>query len=45
MGTWSAATWHPMTAAQWGMAFGIGVLSSIAQVAMTKALHLETRRG
>ena len=26
MGTWSAATWHPMTAAQWGMAFGIGVL-------------------
>ena len=36
-----AATWHPMTAAQWGMAVGIGVLSLIAQVAMTKALHLE----
>ena len=30
-----------MTATQWGMAVGIGVLSLVAQVAMTKALHLE----
>lgn len=41
MGSWSAATWHPMTLDQWGMAFGIGALSLVAQVAMTKALHLE----
>ena len=41
MGSWSAAVWHPMTAQQWGMALGIGVLSLLAQVAMTKALHLE----
>lgn len=41
MGGWSAAVWHPMTAGQWGMAVGIGVLSLLAQVAMTKALHLE----
>ncbi len=41
MGTWSAAVWHPMTASQWGMALGIGGLSLLAQVAMTKALHLE----
>ena len=41
MGTWSAAVWHPMTACQWGMALGIGGLSLLAQVAMTKALHLE----
>ena len=30
-----------MTTTQWGMAIGIGVLSLVAQVAMTKALHLE----
>ena len=41
MGSWSAAVWHPMTTTQWGMAIGIGVLSLVAQVAMTKALHLE----
>ena len=41
MGSWSAAVWHPMTSTQWGMAVGIGVLSLLAQVAMTKALHLE----
>ena len=41
MGSWSATVWHPMTATQWGMAVGIGVLSLVAQVAMTKALHLE----
>ena len=41
MGGWSATVWHPMTATQWGMAVGIGVLSLVAQVAMTKALHLE----
>ena len=41
MGSWSMATWHPMTGMQWGMAIGIGTLSLVAQVAMTKALHLE----
>jgi drug/metabolite transporter (DMT)-like permease len=41
MGSWSAIDWHPMTGSQWAMALGIGVLSLFAQVAMTKALHLE----
>jgi drug/metabolite transporter (DMT)-like permease len=41
MGSWSAAVWHPMTGSQWVMAIGIGGLSLLAQVAMTKALHLE----
>ena len=41
MGSWSATTWHPMTAEHWLMALGIGTLSLLAQVAMTKALHLE----
>ena len=41
MGSWSLATWHHMSLSDWGMAIGIGALSLIAQVSMTKALHLE----
>ena len=41
MGSWSAAVWQPMNASQWAMAIGVGILSLLAQVAMTKALHLE----
>lgn len=41
MGSWSTATWHPMKLSDWGMAIGIGALSLVAQVSMTKALHLE----
>ena len=31
----------PHDQSQWCMAVGIGVLSLLAQIAMTKALHLE----
>ena len=31
--------WHPLTGVEWGEAAAIGVLSVLAQIAMTVALH------
>jgi drug/metabolite transporter (DMT)-like permease len=42
MGTWSAVTWVPPTGwNDWALAAGVGVLSIVAQVAMTVAITRE----
>jgi len=41
MGVLSVGEWTPMTDVDWGLALAIGVLSIVAQVLMTVALHNE----
>ena len=41
MGALSVGEWVPMAAGDWGFALAIGVLSIVAQVLMTVALHKE----
>lgn len=38
-GTWTAFTWVPPVGHEWLLALAVGVLSILAQVAMTHALH------